>query len=162
MKSRPLTWKSFLLTFLIAAAFYVVAYSWLSRRQTGKGPWQVNFSTNAAGVPQLIIAQPALGLSNIVVQFPGEQLAPSHRVGSVAFAKPRSPTPFGAVIYDDLMFQPGDVALDCFGHIVEMVPRALGLDSVAYGWTNNTTRVLSPTNKLTAAARAKLKGGYRR
>jgi hypothetical protein len=54
------------------------------------------------------------------------------------------------------------VALDCFGHIVEMVPRALGLNSVTYGWTNDTTYVLSPTNKLSAAARGKLKGGYRR
>jgi hypothetical protein len=162
MKSRALSWKSVVLTFVIAAAFYVVAYTWLSRRQTGKGPWQVHFNTNSAGVPQLTIAQTALGLSNIVVQFPGEQLAPSNHIGAVAFAKPRAPTPFGVVIYDDLMFQPGDVTLDCFGHIVEMVPRALGLNSVAYGWTNNTTYILSPTNKLSAAARAKLKGGYRR
>jgi hypothetical protein len=162
MKSRSLNWKSVAFTFVLAAVFYVVAYSWLSRRQTGKGPWQVHFNTNSAGVPQLVIAQPTLGLSNVVVQFPGEQLPPSNRVGSVAFAKPRTPTPFGEVVYDDLMFQPGDVALDCFGHIVEMVPRALGLNSVAYGWTNGATYVLSPTNKLSAAARAKLKGGYRR
>ena len=162
MKSRTLSLKSVVLTFVIATAFYIFAYTWLSGRQTGKGPWQVDFNTNAAGVPQLTIAQAALGLSNIVVQFPGEQLTPSNKVGTVAFAKPRAPTPFGEVVYDDLMFQPGDVALDCFGHIVEMVPRALGLNSVAHGWTNNTTFVLSPTNKLTAAARAKLKGGYRR
>ena len=162
MKSRALSWKSLILTFVIAAVFYIAAYSWLSRRQTGKGPWQVDFNTNSSGVPQLVIAQTALGLSNIVVQFPGEQLGPSNHVGSVVFGKPRMPTPFGNVAYDDLMFQPGDVALDCFGHIVEMVPRALGLNSVAYGWTNDTTYVLSPTNKLSAAARAKLKGGYRR
>jgi hypothetical protein len=162
MKSRTLSWKSVVLTFVIAVAFYIVAYTWLSRRQTGKGPWQVNFTTNSAGIPQLTIAQAALGLSNIVVQFPGEQLTPSNRVGTVAFAKPRMPTPFGVVVYDDLMFQPGVVALDCFGHIVEMVPRALGVNSVAYGWTNHTTYVLSPTNKLSVATRAKLKGGYRR
>ncbi len=162
MKSHALSWKSFVLTFVIAAAFYVVAYNWLSRRQTGQGPWQVNFNTNAAGVPQLTIAQSVLGLSNIVIQFPGEHLTASNRVGTVAFAKPRAPTPFGEVVYDDLMFQPGVVALDCFGHIVEMVPRVLGLNSATNSWTNNTTYVLSPTNKLSDAARARLKGGYRR
>jgi hypothetical protein len=162
MSSRALTWKSIIFTFAIATVFYVLAYHWLSGRQTGKGPWKVDFSTNAVGVPQLTIAHTALGLSNIVVQFPGEQLTPSNTVGTVAFAKPRAPTPFGVVVYDDLMFLPGDVALDCFGHIVEMVPRALGLNTVAHGWTNNCTFVLSTTNKLSAAARAKLKGGYRR
>lgn len=162
MKPHALNWKSVLVTFVIAVMFYVVAYSWLSRRQTGRGPWQVQFSTNTAGAPQLTIVQNTLGISNVVIQFPGEQLPPSNGVGSVAFAKPKLPTPFGAVVYDDLMFQPGVVALDCFGHIVELVPRVLGLNSVTNGWKNNTTYILSPTNKLSAAARARFKGGYRR
>src|SRR3954466_15061647 len=108
MKSRAATWKSVVLTFVVAVAFYLVAYSWLNKRQTGKGPWQVDFSTNSAGMPQIIIAQPALGISNIIVGFSGEQLAPTNSAGHVAFAKPRQLTPFGRVIYDDLMFQPGD------------------------------------------------------
>jgi hypothetical protein len=162
MKSPIATWKSVVFTFLIAVIFYALAYSWMSRQQTGKGPWQVTFMTNASGTPSLIIAQSALGISNITVQFPGEQLAASNSTGGVAFAKPKQKTPFGFVIYDDLMFQPGDVALDCFGHVVEMVPSAFGLNSVRFGWTNNSVYSLSASNKLSAEARKKFKGGYRR
>jgi len=161
MKSRAPTLKAIAITFVIALVFYLAAYSWMHKQQTGKGPWQVSFTTNSAGVPQLIIAQPALGISNITVQFSGEQLATTNRTGAVAFDKPRQPTPFGRVAYDDLMFQPGDVALDCFGHIVEMVPSALGLNSVRFGCTNNSVYSLAATNKLSDAARKKLKGGYR-
>src|SRR5258706_7171523 len=118
MKSRAPTWKTVVLTFVIALVFYLAAYSWLHQRQTGKGPWQVNFTTNSAGVPQIIIAQPTLGISNVTVQFSSEQLAATNGMGVVAFAKPRQLTPFGRVVYDDLMFQPGDVAVDCFGHVV--------------------------------------------
>jgi len=160
MKSRAPTWKTVVLTFVIALVFYLAAYSWLHKRQTGKGPWQVSFTTNSAGVPQIVIAQPVLGISNITVEFFGEQLTGTNGTGTVTFAKPRQPTPFGRVVYDDLMFQPGDVALDCFGHIVEMVPSALGLNSVRLGWTNNAFYSLTATNKLSAEARKKLKGGY--
>jgi hypothetical protein len=54
------------------------------------------------------------------------------------------------------------VALDCFGHVVEMVPAALGLDGARMGWTNDALFPLAPTNKLSAEMRKKLKGGYRR
>src|SRR5689334_11962271 len=106
MKSRGITWRSVVLTFVVALIFYFAAYSWLSKRQTGKGPWRVNFSTNSAGVPLITVEHPVLGISNVVVQFTGEQLAPTNGTGIVSFARPRQITPFGVVAYDDLMFQP--------------------------------------------------------
>jgi hypothetical protein len=159
MNSRGVTWKSVVLTFVAALIFYFAAYAWLSSRQTGKGPWQVAFTTNNAGLPQLIITQPTLGISNVIVQFVAEQLAPGQTTGTVAFSKPKRVTPFGRVAYDDLMFQPGVVALDCFGHVVEMAPVALGLNGVVVGWTN-AAYSLVPTNKLSDEARRKLQGGY--
>lgn len=162
MKSPAPTWKSVVFTFIVAVLFYALAYSWINRRQTAKGPWQVNFTTNVHGAPALVISQPALGISNVTVQFPGEQLAPSNRTASIAFARPKQPTPFGYVAYDDLMFQPGDVALDCFGHLVEMVPSGLGLNGIRHQWTNGAIFSLDPTDRLSAEARKKLKGGYRR
>ena len=161
MKSSSVTWKSVVLTFVLAVIFYALAYSWMTRRQTGKGPWQVSFTTNSSGVPVLSVAQPVLGISNVVIQLAGEQLAASNSTGVVHFARPKQPTPFGRVAYDDLMFQPGAVALDCFGHLVELVPSVLGLNGVRFGWTNNVVYSLAATNKLTAEARQKLKGGYR-
>ena len=162
MNSRGVTWKSVVLTFVAALIFYLAAYSWLTRRQTGKGPWQVNFTTNMQGVPRIVVSQATLGISNVIVQFGREQLTPGNTTGTVDFAKPRQSTPFGRVAYDDLMFQPGIVALDCFGHLIEMSPRTLGLNGKAVGWTNGALHSLDETNKLSDEARKKLKGGYRR
>lgn len=161
MKPSGVTWKSVVLTFVLAVIFYVVAWSWMSRRQTGKGPWRVDFMTNSAGTPQLVIAQPALGLSNIVIRFEGETLASSNGTGSVSFSQPRQGTPFGRVVYDDLMFQPGSVALDIFGHVVEMVPRSLVLNGKPVEWRSGSQHFLFETNKVSADVRKKWKGGYR-
>jgi len=160
MKSSGVTWKSIVLTFVVCVGFYLLAWSWMSRRQTGQGPWQVAFGTNAAGVPQLIIQQNALGLSNVTVLFASETLG-TNGTGAVAFTKPQMRVPFGRVAYDDLMFQPGSVALDCFGHVIELLPRNLGLNGQAVPWRSGAEHSLGPTNKLSEDARKKFKGGYK-
>jgi hypothetical protein len=161
MNSRGVTWKSVVLTFVLAVVFYLLAYNWMMKRQTGKGPWQVGFTTTSDGTPQISMNHSLLGITNVMVQFPGESLGPSNTTGSVSFAKPRLRTPFGRVAYDDLMFQPGVVVLDCFGHLIEMAPRTLGLNGQAVGWSNGVTHTLVATNKLSSEARKGLKGGYR-
>ena len=162
MKPPATTWKSVVLTLVVAVVFYFfVAWPLMSRWQSGKGPWQVDFTTNPAGVPQLVIAQPSLGFSNITVRFDGEQLAATNQTGVVAFSRPRTPTPFGRVVYDDLMIQPGSVAVDCFGHVVEMIPRKLILNGTSNAWQNGAVYAVSPTNKLPPEVRQKWKGGYR-
>lgn len=160
MKSSGVTWKSAVLTFALCVGFYLLAWSWMSRRQTGQGPWQVAFGTNAAGVPQLTLQQNALSLSNITILFASETLG-TNGTGSVAFTRPQMRVPFGRVAYDDLMFQPGSVALDCFGHVIEMLPRNLGLNGQANVWRSGAEYTLWPTNKLSEDARKKLKGGYK-
>ena len=160
MKPAGISWKSFTVTFVLALIFYALAWTWLSGRQTGRGPWVVEFGTNAAGVPQLVLAQNSLGISNLTVRFAGESLG-TNRPGTVSFTKPQQRTPFGRVAYDDLMFQPGAVALDCFGHVVELLPRQLGLNGQPLNWSNHVEFVLWPTNKISDEARKKLKGGYR-
>ena len=161
MKSPAVTWKSVALTFVGAVIFYALAWSWMNKWHSGKGPWVVNFSTNSAGVPQLVIAQPSLGFSNITVRFEDEMLAATNGTGFVSFDGPKKTTPFGRVIYDDLMSQPGSVVVDCFGHVVEMIPRALFLNSISNEWRNDSVYLLSSTNKLSIDVRKKLKGGYR-
>ena len=160
MNSSGVTWKSAALTFAVALIFYLLAWSWMTRWQTGQGPWQAAFGTNAAGVPQLIIRQDALGLSNITVRFAGESVG-TNAVGPVAFLKPKLPVPFGRVAYDDLMSQPGSVALDCFGHLIELLPSKLGLNGEAKPWRSGDEFTLWPTNKLSEEARKKFKGGYK-
>ena len=152
---------SITITFVIALVFYLFAYSWMTKRQTGRGPWQVTF-TNSFGTPALVINQPALGITNVLIRFTGESLAPTQQLDTVAFTKPQMRTPFGEVIYDDLMFLPGTVTLDCFGHEVEMIPRHLVLNRRPVPWTSNTTNDLAAAAKLPPEQRKQVKGGYRK
>jgi hypothetical protein len=162
MTSPFASWKNVVFTLVLAIAFYLLAYSFLSRRQSSRGPWEATFGTNEVGAPHLIVDQPTLGISNVIVRFADERLAPTNRTGRVAFSEPKRATPFGYVQYDDLMFQPGVVTLDCFGHLVEMTPKKLGLNGMALEWTNQAVHVLTATNKMPAEARQRLKGGYKR
>jgi hypothetical protein len=159
--ARP-TFRSIAITFVLAAVFYFIAYSWLSKRQTARGPWQVTFTNDAAGVPELIIAQRSIGVSNVYVRFDGESLNATQHTGVVEFAKPKAEVPFGRVIYDDLMFMPGTVTLDCFGHEVEMLPRTLSLNRKPVRWASNSTNSLTAAMKLPPEERRKVKGGYRK
>ncbi len=161
MKSPVATWKSVVLTFVLALVFYLFAWSWMSKRQGGRGPWRVGFQTNSAGVPEIVIDQPSHGISNVTVRFEGERLAATNGTGVVSFTRPRMHTPFGRVAYDDLMFQPGSVAIEVFGHVVEMVPRGLALNGRENPWQSGATHALFATNKLSMEERSKWKGGYR-
>ena len=162
MKSSPIPLKSIAVTFVLALVFYVIAYSWLSKRQTGKGPWQVTFTKDLGGTPEIVVNQPALGISNVTVRFQEEKLAPTNSVGTVAFTKPNLPVPFGALLFDDLMFLPGTITLDLFGHEVELLRRVLVLNRREVTWQSDAVYSLAPTNKLPAEVRAKTKGGYKR
>ena len=77
MKSGRPTYLSIAITFVIALAFYFIAYNWLTRRQTARGPWQVVFTNTTSGVPELLLTPPQLGLSNVHVQFVGETIPPT-------------------------------------------------------------------------------------
>ncbi len=160
-KSGRPTFLSITITFVAALVFYLIAYSWLTRKQTASGPWQVQFMTNSVGVPELVIQQTNRGIANVHVRFAGESLSPTQQVGVVEFQKPQTTTPFGEVIYDDLMFLPGTVTLDCFGHEVELLPRTLVLNRKPVAWVSNTTNELTAAMKLTPEQRKKVKGGYR-
>lgn len=162
MKPPAVNWKSITLTFVLSVFFYFLAYGWISRWQTGRGPWQVEFTTNQVGVAQIIITQPALGFSNITVRFEGETLAPTNHTGLVLFSKPRQPTPFGELIYDDLMQQPGVITLDLFGHEVELLPKYLILNRQPVNWTNGAVITLAATNKIPPGTPRPAKGGYRK
>jgi hypothetical protein len=160
MKPARSTYLSITITFVVALIFYLVAYNWLTRRQTAKGPWQVVFTNTTAGVPELIISQARLGITNTHLHFAGETLS-TQAVGEVVFDKPQKPVPFGELLYDDLMFMPGIITLDCFGHEVELSPRVLVLNRKTSPWKSHSTNVLVADAKLPAAERAKNKGGYR-
>ena len=161
MKPGGPPYKSIAVTFVLALTFYIIAWSWLTRRQTMQGPWQVVFTNDLSGVPAIIITQPKLGLTNVTVLFPEEKIPATNTTGVVRFATPQLPVPFGTLLYDDLMFLPGIVTFDLFGHEIELQRRVLVLNRSEHPWKSGETVSLWTTNKLPASVRVpKKKMGY--
>src|SRR5262245_25240436 len=145
---RTITVKSVLITFVVTLVFYLCAYNGLQYLQTRKGPWEVNFATDDSGSPAVTIYEPKLNISSVEILFLGEKVNRTNQSERVVFDKPRKPIPFGTVIYDDLMFLPGVVTMDLFGHEIELLPRTLIINKREYPWSSDTTIELSATNKL--------------
>src|SRR5690606_26083675 len=66
----------------------------------------------------------------------------------VRFDTPFKPVPFGKVVFDDLMYLPGTVVLHCFGHEVQMLPRALFLNRRERAWNATNQWDVQPSEKL--------------
>src|SRR5580765_1318196 len=98
--------KHFIIAFCVAVAIYTVAYAWIEHRRHRKGPWQVTFGADANGIPQMIINQPKLGLTNFPITFASEKLSLSSRPAErIIFDKPRPvpfEVPYGTCIFADL------------------------------------------------------------
>lgn len=157
MKPRALTRRSIVLTLVFALVFYFISYAWLSKRQTRQGPWQVVFTNDSTGVPALAITQPKLSLTNVTLRFPEEKIPATNTTGRVLFDTPKKPVPFGTLLYDDLMFLPGIVTFDLFGHEIELQRHHVVLNRSKLPWQSGETISLWMTNKLPASARVRPK-----
>jgi|HubBroStandDraft_6_1064221.scaffolds.fasta_scaffold344019_2 hypothetical protein len=148
--SNPL--KHFIAAFIIALVVYVIAYTAIEHRRTRDGPWEVAFTVRD-GAPALIINEPQLGISNVVIVFPG-QPAPLTNV-TLHFEQPRPvpfELPFGQCVFMDTTFQPGTLVFNEFGHEIQLIPRTLTLDKTERPWQSGaiiamTNIARSPVNK---------------
>src|SRR5579862_8255290 len=137
MQREPII-RNVLLVFAAAVVLYAVSFGTIEHLRTRKGGWQVTFRTDARGTPELGIAQPWLGLSNITLSFPGQHLAVSNSIQRVTFDQPITNVPFGTVKYLDTTFLPGAIVFELFGHEVQLTPRRLILDRRERPWQNGT------------------------
>lgn len=132
--------------FLIALLGYILFYSCDAHLRTRKGPWIVNFQASTNGEPLLVVDQAFLKIHTQIL-LTGEKA--TNTPGVVEFKDPQHlQTPFGRVRFHDLTYLPGTITLDVYGHEVELLPRTLVLNTKEAGWTNGTTYVLTPTNKI--------------
>lgn len=139
--------KSIALLFVAVLGLYLATFYGIERARLRKGPWEVDFQTNAQGSAMLVVSQPWLGLTNVAIVLHGERATnlPAH----VSFNRVKLLTPFGRVIYEDLTFLPGVVTFDLFGHEVELLPRTLIADRRQVPWQSGAAVDLWPTNKPT-------------
>jgi hypothetical protein len=138
-------WKHLMAGFGLALVIYVGYFALDQHLRRRKGAWEVQFTTNSTGMAEIVVNEPALGITNVQIVFLGEH--PSAR-GTVLFDKPEKPLPFGKSKFEDLTFLPGSEAFDFFGHEVELLPRTLYLNKQEQGWTSGKVFELRPEQKL--------------
>lgn len=153
--------KGFVALFFATLFLYITFYgACMAYRQRG-GPWAVTQDKLPDGTPVMRIEHHRLLVGGpVTLTFPGETAparftnAPYLRV----FSRPNTNIfPYGPVEFLDTTFLPGSVALDVFGHVVEMVPRTLYLDGRELGWVPGTNIVVPTTGKVPREMRPKRK-----
>jgi hypothetical protein len=145
--------RLFLTAFVIAVFGYVTFFSCDAFLRKRHGPWQVTFESDSAGRPAIVINEPRLQIKDVRIVFAGEKVGQPNLSQRVAFDMPRKPCPFGKVIFDDLMYLPGNVTFDLFGHEIQLLPRMLTVNKKERPWRSNTTLTLTPKDKLPAPKR---------
>jgi hypothetical protein len=146
-RDNPL--KHFAIAFVIAIVIYVVFYFGIEHRRVRKGPWEVTFTNNITGDPQILINQPVLAITNQLIQFPGEGSATTHVPAALRFSQPRPvpyEVPFGRCIFMDTTFLPGTLTFQFFGHEIELLPRVLVIDHREHSWRAEPVITLQRTN----------------
>lgn len=138
--------KHLLIGFIVALCGYVAFFAIDQHLRGRHGPWQVAFARDESGAPKIVIDQPRLGVTNVQVVFLGESV--TNQPASVAFARPLQTIPFGKVKFEDLTYLPGSVALDLFGHEIELLPRTLYVNKQERPWRSGEVLRLQPGEKL--------------
>ena len=128
---------------------YVTLYGACELKRRHGGPWNLIYALGSNGVPELRIEHPRiLGPQPVTLRFPGETAARTDLPLIVVFSQPiTNAMPFGPVIFVDSTILPGTVTLNCFGHVVEMVPRTLFVDLHEVPWMAGTNITLGPGSK---------------
>lgn len=147
MKSKVLL-KQLAAVFVAALAVYVIAYTGIERRRARNGPWRLAFTNDASGAPAVLINQPKLGITNVLIIFPGETMPA--QTNATALLAPEQPlpvpfaTPFGQCVFLDLTSLPGTIVLELFGHEIQLLPRVLTIDKAEQPWRSGARLPLEP------------------
>jgi hypothetical protein len=145
------------MVFAIALALYAAAYFSIEHRRKRNGPWQVTFMNDVSTrSPALLIDQPALGITNLQIVFPGALVSRDDFTNTLAFDHVRAvpyDLPFGQCIFMDTTFLPGTVVFKIFDHEIQLIPRILTVDKKEHPWKSHMTLSLpaTTTNSLPAA-----------
>lgn len=141
-----------LLFFLTLVPAYLLVF-WGTEYVRGKdGPWRLVFSSDAAGVPSLLVEHPGILAGGMELKFSEEKVEPGQRVECL-LDKPIKPLPWGKRISEDLTFLPGTLAIDAFGHEVEIAPRILVVNRKEIPWGSQMHLVVNPADKLPVSER---------
>ena len=137
----PENLKHFVYAFILALIGYVAFYWFDAHLRQRHGPWRVTFASDAGGNPTLVIADPKLNIADIRIVLVGERVALTNAPMEVVFDRPLRPLPFGKRVFEELMWLPGTVTLDLFGHEVQLLPRMLAINRREIAWQSGSRRL---------------------
>ena len=143
----PISPRALVAWFFVVLALYLTAFYGFEYLNHRKGPWDVQFLTDASGHPKIVVSQSALKVSDVAIVFHGEISSATNLPQNVWFDRPRQSVPFGQVIYEDLRALPGVVTFDLFGHEIELLPRVLIVNKMEIPWQSGRVIDLSATQK---------------
>ena len=130
--------KIFIIAFLCAMVIYVIAYGWIEHRRTRLGPWELTFSTNAAGNAVIQVNQPKLGIKDVTISFSSPPVKVTTNLPAHLNFKQPAPVPydlpFGRCIFMDTTFQPGTLTFSNATHEIELLPRTMIIDKSEHPW----------------------------
>ena len=137
--------KHFFLAGLLALGAYILLYSLVEHTRTRNGPWLLTFRTSTNQAPVVLINQPALGITNVEITFPGAASPLTNGPTTLTVAQPRAvpyDVPFGTCVFMDTTFLPGTLSLRFYQHEVELLPRKLVIDRQPRPWQSHTALAL--------------------
>ena len=146
----PDSLKHFAYAFLIALVGYVAFYAGDAYLRQRHGPWRVRFTSDSSGNPTLIVADPQLKIADIRIVLVGERTSLTNAPVEVVFDRPLLPLPFGKRVFEELMWLPGTLTLDLFGHEVQLLPRVLTINRKEVAWKSGVEFRLTAADKLPA------------
>jgi hypothetical protein len=139
--------KHLFVAFAIALVGYVAFFAFDSHMRLRHGPWVVDFQVTTNQEPLLVINEPQLGIKNVRIILEGETV--TNAPGVFSFDSPtKRNIPYGRVRFHDLTYLPGTITLDLYGHEIELIPRALFLNTRETPWQSEATYRLTVTNKI--------------
>lgn len=147
-------WRPILIVFLVTLLGYAAVFNWIEHRRRKNGPWQMTF-TDDAGVPAIVINQPALQLTNITLVFGGGP-PQTNRPQTVAFEHGRPAPfalPFGQCVFVDAIFLPGTATCEIFHHEIQLLPRTLTIDRIEHPWRSGEKIFLPSRPSATVPAK---------
>ena len=134
-------WPAAAVSFALAVVFYVAAFGWIEHRRVAKGPWVIEFVSDAGGRPTLQISQRQLEISE-ELNFPDDRVGRPNVAEQVVSSEARTNLPFGEMLMQDALYLPGTVTMRVCGHQVEVLPRTLIVDKKEHAWRTGQVLVV--------------------
>jgi len=134
----------FLLVGFISLFGYIAVFSWMENNRRKDGPWEITF-TQVDNSPALLVSHKKLGLTNITIVF-HDAITTTNAPLTFRFEHGRVAPfdlPYGKCVFLDTLYLPGTVAMEAFGHSIQVLPRTLTIDRVERPWISREKILLT-------------------